>query len=147
MVEDEPAQSVADSLQTAIGLFTRQLRQAPLSAGGLTFSELLALSRLERMGSATTSALARAEQITPQAMGATVTALEGRGLVRRRPATGDARSHLISMTRTGRAALTRRRDERTEQMARVLTNRFTEDELNLLRAAAPLLERLGHGLS
>lgn len=147
MIEERSAQSVADSLQAAIGLFTRQLRQAPLSAGGLTFSELLALSRLERMGSATTSALARAEQITPQAMGATVAALEGRGLVRRRPDTGDARSHLISMTRSGRAALARRRGERTEQMARVLTNRFTEDELDLLRAAAPLLERLGHGLS
>lgn len=147
MIEDSSARSVADSLQAAIGLFTRQLRQAPLSAGGLTFSELLALSRLERMGSATTSALARAEQITPQAMGATVTALEGRGLVRRRPDTGDGRSHLISMTRAGRAALTRRRGERTGQMARVLTNRFTEDELELLRAAAPLLERLGHGLS
>ncbi len=147
MVEDTAVEAVAESLQVAIGFFTRQLRQAPGDAGGLTFSELLALSRLDRVGSATTSALARAEQITPQAMGATVAALEARGLVRRRPDSGDRRQIALSMTRAGRAALAKRRGGRTEQMARVLSNRFTPDELELLRAAAPLLERLGHGLS
>lgn len=77
-----------------IGFFTRQLRQAPVEEDGLTFSELLALSRLDRVGPATTSALARAEQITLRAMGATVTALEEHGLVERRPDWALTRTHL-----------------------------------------------------
>lgn len=73
MPDDMDPSKVAAVVQESIGLFTRQLRQAPVT-GELTFSELLALSRLERIGSATASDLARAEQITPQAMGATLAA-------------------------------------------------------------------------
>src|SRR5579875_1278447 len=116
MVEDEEARKVAAAIQVGIGFFTRQLRQAPVEDGGLTFSELLALSRLDRVGSATTSALARAEQITPQAMGTTIAALEERGLIERRPDDRDARRVLVSMTDAGRAALDGRRDARTDQM-------------------------------
>lgn len=147
MVDDEEARKVAAAIQVGIGFFVRQLRQAPAGEGGLTFSELLALSRLDRVKSATTSALARWEQITPQAMGATVAALEERGLVRRRPDERDARRVLVSMTGAGRQALEERRNGRTEQMARVLANRFTRSELKALLTAAPLLERLGEGLS
>lgn len=147
MVDDEEARKVAAAIQVGIGFFTRQLRQAPVEDGGLTFSELLALSRLDRVGSATTSALARAEQITPQAMGTTIAALEERGLIERRPDDRDARRVLVSMTDAGRAALDERRDARTEQMTRVLANRFTPNELEALLTAAPLLERLGEGLS
>jgi DNA-binding MarR family transcriptional regulator len=147
MLDDEEARKVAAAVQLGIGFFTRQLRQAPVEEGGLTFSELLALSRLDRVRSATTSALARAEQITPQAMGATVAALEERGLVERRPDDRDGRRVLVSMTEAGGHALEERRDARTEQMARVLANRFTRAELKALMTAAPLLERLGEGLS
>lgn len=66
----------------SIGLFVRLLRQSPVQ-GELTLPEVSALSRLERAGTATASELARAEQITPQAMRATLTGLEERGLIER----------------------------------------------------------------
>jgi DNA-binding MarR family transcriptional regulator len=144
MVEDLDANKVATAIQVSIGQFIRRLRQAPVEEE-LTFSELLALSRLDRVGSATTSKLARAEQITPQAMGTTLTALEERGLVERRSDPGDARRMLISMTKTGEQALRSRRSARTDQMAKVLDG-FTRAELRTLMAAAPLIERLGEGL-
>jgi len=145
MADDLVPRQVAAAIQESIGLFTRQLRQAPVG-GELTFSELLALGRLERVGSATTSDLARAEQITPQAMGATLAALEERGLVQRQPDPGDGRRVLMSMTKAGDRALRSRRDARTEQMARVIENRFTRAEMKALMTAAPLIERLGEGL-
>lgn len=126
-------------------MFTRQLRHLPVD-GDLTFSELLALSRLDQIGPATTSDLARAEQITSQAMGATLAALEARGLVDRHPDPGDGRRVLVSMTNDGRRALRSRRDARTGQMAKALVERFTRSELSALMTAAPLIERLGKGL-
>lgn len=145
MPDDMDPAKVAAAVQESIGLFTRQLRQAPVG-GELTFSELLALSRLERIGPATASDLARAEQITPQAMGATLAGLEDRGLVERRHDPGDGRRMLLSMTEAGERALRARRDARTEQMARVLANTFTRAEMQALMVAAPLIERLGESL-
>jgi DNA-binding MarR family transcriptional regulator len=146
MTDEITPGQLAAAVQESIGVFTRQLRQAPADRGDLTFSELLALGRLERAGPATASDLARAEQITPQAMGATLAALEDRGLVERRADPRDGRRVLMSMTRAGERALRERRDARTEQMARVLANRFTRAEMKTLMAAVPLIERLGEGL-
>jgi DNA-binding MarR family transcriptional regulator len=145
MENDLNPAAVAAALQVSIGVFTRQLRYLPVG-DELTFSELLALSRLDQIGSATTSDLARAEQITSQAMGATLAVLEDRGLVERRPDPSDGRRILMSMTTSGKRALRGRRDARTEQMAKVLVERFTRAELKALMNAAPLIERLGEGL-
>jgi DNA-binding MarR family transcriptional regulator len=53
--------------------------------------ETSALARLDRNGAATSSELARVEQISPQSMGATMSALEARGLVARDPDARDGR--------------------------------------------------------
>ena len=68
MVEDLDANAVARRSRVGIGVLVRRLKQSPVQAD-LSLSEISALSRLDRGGSATTSELARVEQITPQAMG------------------------------------------------------------------------------
>ena len=115
-------------------------------AGELTVPETSALARLDRGGPATSSALARLEQISPQSMGATLSALEARGLVRRGPDAHDGRRVVLSVTDLGRQLLRDKRDARTRQFARALSAGFTLDELNQLTAAAPLLERLAQSL-
>ncbi len=82
--EDVEVADLAATLRVAIGLLVRRLRQVP-GAGELTWPESSALARLERGGPATSSALARQEQISPQSMGVTLAALEERRLVERRP--------------------------------------------------------------
>jgi DNA-binding MarR family transcriptional regulator len=79
-------------------------------------------------------------------MGATLSALEARGLVRRDPDAHDGRRVVLSVTDLGRQLLRDKRDARTGQFARALSAGFTLDELNLLMAAAPLLERLAQSL-
>jgi len=137
--------NTASALQVSIGLFMRRLRQLPVQ-GELTLPEISALSRLERAGSATTSDLARAEQITPQAMGATLAALGERGLVERRPDPSDGRRMAMSVTTAGQQALQNKRSARTEQLAKALAGGFTQIEVETLRTAAPLIERLGESL-
>ena len=74
-VNDPDVIDVADALRVSIGLLLRRLRQVP-TEGELTLPESSALTRLDRGGPATASALARLEQISPQSMGATLAGLE-----------------------------------------------------------------------
>ena len=75
-------------------------------------------------------------------MGATLSALEARGLVARGPDAQDGRRVVLSVTEAGRGILRNKRDARTEQLAQALSAGFTPAELSQLMAAAPLLERL-----
>jgi DNA-binding MarR family transcriptional regulator len=139
------ADDVAAALQVSIGLFLRRLRQLK-AEGELTVPESSALARLDRAGPSSASALARLEQISPQSMGATLAALEGRGLVERRPDPDDGRRAVLSVTESGRRTLRSRRNERTEQLAKALSAGFTGSELKQLKAAAPLIERLAQSI-
>jgi DNA-binding MarR family transcriptional regulator len=134
---------VASALQLSIGLFVRQLRQSQVE-GELTLPERSALSRLDRGGPATSSALAKLEQISPQSMGATLAGLEAHGLVERQPDPTDGRRLVISVTDAGRRVLGERRTARTERLAQSLSTGFTRSELKQLMTAAPLLERLAY---
>lgn len=126
-------------------MLIRKLRQRPVP-GELTLPETSALSRLDRGGPATSSELARADRISPQSMGATIAALEQRGLIAREKDTEDGRRIVLSVTEAGRRIVNDRRGERTELIARALDRGFTPSELEQLRAAAPLLERLAEEL-
>jgi DNA-binding MarR family transcriptional regulator len=136
---------VASALLLNVGLFVRRLRQSPWTAE-LTTPEQSTLSRLERGGPASASDLARAEQVTPQAVGPLVAGLEGRGLVMRSPDPKDGRRVLLSVTETGLEALRNKLSARVERMASVLAEDFSRTELETLHAAAQLIERLGEKL-
>jgi DNA-binding MarR family transcriptional regulator len=114
--------------------------------GELSVPETAALARLDRGGPATSSVLAKLEQISPQSMGATLSALEARGLVGRGSDAQDGRRVVLSVTAAGRQVLRNRRDARTEQLALALSAGFTRTELSQLMAAAPLLERLAQSI-
>jgi DNA-binding MarR family transcriptional regulator len=143
--QDPDPQDVAAALRVSIGLLRRRLRQVPVE-GDLALPETSALARLDRGGPATPGALAKLEQISPQSMGATLGALEERGLVERRADPTDGRRAVISLTDAGRQRLQDKRNARTQQLARALSTGFTPAELGQLMAAAPLLERLAQSI-
>jgi DNA-binding MarR family transcriptional regulator len=145
MSQDADIIEVAGALRASIGLLLRRLRQVQVE-GELTLPESAALTRLDRGGPSTASALARLEQISPQSMGATLAALEARALVERRPDPGDGRRVLLSVTGAGRQVLQSKRNARTEQLAKALAAGFTPSEVRQLEAAAPLLERLAQSI-
>jgi DNA-binding MarR family transcriptional regulator len=145
MIQDPDAHDVAGTLRVSVGLLLRRMRQAQ-PAGDLTWPEISALARLDRGGPTTASALAKLEQISPQSMGATLGALEERGLLERRPDPLDGRQAVISVTEAGQLALGSRRSARTDQLARALATGFTNAELRQLMAVAPLIDRLAQSI-
>ena len=146
MIADElDTDQIAAALRLSIGLLLRRLRQIP-TGDELTLSESSALARLDRGGPATAATLARAEQISPQSMGATLAALEARGLISRAPDPEDGRRMILSATDAGLQVLRDRRNARTEELARALSSAFSRSELEQLKAAAPLLERLAQSI-
>jgi DNA-binding MarR family transcriptional regulator len=145
MGQDLDVRDVAATLRVTIGLLLRRMRQVQVE-GGVTVPETSALARLDRCGPATSSTLARLEQISPQSMGATLSSLEGRGLIERHPDAQDGRRVVLSLTEAGRKVLRDKRDARTEMLAQALADRFTPGEIGQLMAVVPLLERLAQGI-
>ena len=141
MPTEQELEEAAAALYLSVGLFKRRLRQLP-APGELTLPESSALRKLERGGPATVTALAKAEQISAQSMGATLSTLEGRGLVKRQSDPADGRRAVMSITESGLSALSDKRNARIAQLARALATGFTPGEIDQLMAAAPLIERL-----
>jgi DNA-binding MarR family transcriptional regulator len=139
--EGPGARETASRLRVAIGAFKRRIREAS-AEGELSIPQVTALSRLDRLGPMTTAGLARREQITPQAMGATIASLEKLGLVARSADAADGRLSILGLTPEGRAAVRSGRDAVVDRIVTVLDESFTEEETELLAAAAPLIERL-----
>ena len=144
-LQEPDVTEVAAALRVSIGLLLRRMRQVRPD-GELSLPETSALTRLVRSGPATSSALAKEEQISPQSMGATLAALEARGLVARQPDPDDGRRAVLSLTEAGQQVLRDKRSARVAQLAQALSGAFTPAELSQLRAAAPLLERLAHSI-
>ncbi|HEY1653221.1 MAG TPA: MarR family transcriptional regulator [Acidimicrobiales bacterium] len=142
MARDPLVDDVAGALQSSVRLLVQRLRQTQAVDGDLTSSETSALARLDRTGPTSAAELARLERISPQSMGATVGALEERGLVERVPDPADGRRAILSLTAAGTAWLKRRRSARSEHLSDALESAFTRDEIRQLQAAAPLIERL-----
>lgn len=145
MAEDLDIEELAGALLVSISLLARRVRQ--IQAGDeLTLPERSALSRLASGGPATSSALAKQEQISPQSMGTTLAGLEASGLVRRHPDPDDGRRVILSVTESGREVLRNRRTAKAEKLAKALSGGFTRAELDYLKTAAPLIERLAQAV-
>jgi DNA-binding MarR family transcriptional regulator len=139
--EVQDVRETANRLRIAIGAFMRRFQEVT-TIGDLSNPQLTALSRLDRLGPMTTSALARREQITPQAMGATIAGLEALGLVERNPDPTDGRRSILSLTAEGRTALHSGRDAVDDKVTAALKDSFDDKDIETLSAAAPLIERL-----
>jgi DNA-binding MarR family transcriptional regulator len=146
MARDPLIDEVAGALQASVRFLVQRLRQTQAVEGEPTSSETSAMARLDRTGPTTSAELARLERISPQSMGATVAALEERGLVCRAPDPDDGRRSILSLTVEGRALLQRRRSARSELLSIALESEFTRAELKQLQTAAPLIERLAEHL-
>ena len=131
----------AARLRVGLSAFRRRVHETAMD-GDLSAPQLTALSRIDRLGPVTTAELARREQITPQAMGATIASLEQRGLVARGADVSDGRRSILNLTPSGRDAVHSGRSALSDKIAAALAESFTPGEIAILDAAAPLIERL-----
>ncbi len=132
---------LAVEVREAVSRLARRLRQErPPHELGLT--SLSALSRLYRLGPASPSALAAAENVQPQSMTRALATLTERGLIVREPHPTDGRQTVVSITDAGRVVLEEDRSQRDAWLAGMIADRLTPVEQEFLRAAAKLLEVL-----
>jgi DNA-binding MarR family transcriptional regulator len=141
MADEPDVGAIASALLSSLSALVRRVRKLPVE-GELTMPEWSALARLDRSGSATSAELARQELISPQSMGATLGALQARGLIERHPDPDDGRRVVLALTDAGVRALKDRRNARSQLLEPALASTFTRAELEQLAAAAPLLKRL-----
>jgi DNA-binding MarR family transcriptional regulator len=136
-----PVETVVTELSLAIGQLLRRLR-AESNPDGLSWSQTVALSRLEKAGPMTTADLARAESVKPQSMGATLAELEREGLVERHPHPTDGRQVLFALTAEGVEAR-RKRSAAKQKWLLAAMAKLDPDERQTLVSAAALIKRLG----
>ncbi|GLV73910.1 MarR family transcriptional regulator [Streptomyces hygroscopicus subsp. hygroscopicus] len=131
----------AHEIRVVIGRLRRRFKET-YDNEQLTPSQTSVLSRLSKEGPASASALAAAERVRPQSMAATLSVLDERGLIRRRPDPDDGRRQLVSLTETGGAFLADKRRAGEEWLARSLETGYTEAERQTILEALALLDRL-----
>jgi DNA-binding MarR family transcriptional regulator len=124
----------------SVGRLYRRIRAAA-AAHELSLTEGAVLVRLDKHGSATTADLARAESVKPQSMGATIAALEERGLVTRKPHATDGRQMLITLTPKGLDVRRSAQDAKRTWLAEAIAQ-LDEDERDLLLKAGKIIRKL-----
>jgi DNA-binding MarR family transcriptional regulator len=138
--DGEAAGDLAGRLHGAAIHLLRRLRREDDSSG-MSAPRLSALSVVVFGGPVTMSALAAAEQVRLPTMSRLVASLQEEGLVRRVADREDGRVVRVEATGAGRALLQASRHRRVATLAADVA-RLSTRELEILRAALPLLERL-----
>ncbi|MFI1040343.1 MarR family winged helix-turn-helix transcriptional regulator [Streptomyces hygroscopicus] len=131
----------AHEIRVVIGRLRRRFKET-YDNEQLTPSQTSVLSRLSKEGPASASALAAAERVRPQSMAATLSVLDERGLIQRRPDPDDGRRQLVSLSETGGAFMADKRRAGEEWLARSLETGYTEAERQTILEALALLDRL-----
>src|ERR1700719_3465681 len=133
------ASALAGELRVLLGKLKRRLReQAHL--GELTSSQISVLSRLDREGPATVTALAKAEGMRPQSMGANVSALEAAGLVSGAPDPKDCRQTILSLTPACRDWIKAGRAAHDDWLFRAIQANLSREEQEELASALNQLQ-------
>jgi DNA-binding MarR family transcriptional regulator len=135
------AASLAVELHDVVGKLRRRMREQA-DARDLPPSQVAVLRRLEREGSLTVSALARAAGIRSQSMGATVAALQAAGLVAGSPDPADGRQTLLSLTPACRKWMRQSRAAKQDWLSRAIDAELAPREQQDLARALALLQRV-----
>ena len=137
--------ALATAMRISVSRLARRLRVERLGLGGaetvLSDIQLAALAALEPHDSMTPGELAEHEKVQPPSMTRVLAVLEERGLVRRQPHATDRRQVVLTVTDDGRNLVQRVRRRREAWLAQRLQE-LTPDERQILRAAAPILEKI-----
>ena len=132
---------LASELRLSVVRLRRRLIGERDPANELSIGAMTVLGCLYRRGPLQIGELAAHERVRPPSMTRTVTALEAAGYVERRQHETDARLVVVYLTDKGRATLLADRKRRDAWLACRLRE-LTAEEREVLRAAAPILERL-----
>ena len=133
--------ALATDLRVVVGRLRRRLREQ-MNPGDLNWSQVAVLGRLDRDGPTTVTALAQAEGMRTQSMGANIAALEAAGLVARTPDPADGRQAILALTPTCREWVRASRTAREDWLVEALRTHVAPAEQVQLAGAIAVLKRL-----
>lgn len=133
--------ALARELRVLVSRLRRRVKEVA-DTYELTPSQLAVVSRLDRDGPATASALAAAERVRPQSMAATIAVLDELGWLVRTPDPSDGRKQLLSLSDLARARNADASEARDEWLSRALHDTYTPAERATIAEALTLLARL-----
>ncbi|GAA3559987.1 MarR family transcriptional regulator [Amycolatopsis ultiminotia] len=128
-------------LRGVVGQLHRRLRQVD-NAGILTPSQSAVLNRLQREGPATQGELAAAEHVRQQSMAATLAVLDSLGYLNRTRDPADGRRTVLALSDLGAKTVAGISQHREEWLTGALVAELTAEELETVRRALPLLQRV-----
>jgi DNA-binding MarR family transcriptional regulator len=131
---------LASLLRVSVMRLSRRLR-AERPDYGLTLTQIATLGTIDRHGPLTPREIADHEKVRPPSMTRILAHLEERGLIDRTPHPSDGRQHLVSLTSEARGLLREDRRRREAWLA-VHLAQLTQEERDILRAAAPIIDRI-----
>ena len=135
------AHAVAVEIRVMAGKLRRRLREAT-DTHGLSDAQCAVLVLLDREGPASVTALAQAERMRPQSMGAIVAALAGAGLVGSTPDPGDGRRTILSLTAEANKVIRAVRAAREDWLAQAMKSKLSAAEQRQLAKGVELIKRL-----
>jgi len=136
-----PASALAGELRILISQLRHRLREQT-HLGDFTWSQTSVIIRLERDGPATVSALARAEGVRQQSMGATISTLEAAGLVKGSPDPADGRQTILSLTDACREMIQASRAAKEDWLFHAIQTKLSPAEQEQLATDLELLKRI-----
>jgi DNA-binding MarR family transcriptional regulator len=131
---------LASNMRVSLMRLSRRLRYER-GDHTLSLTQIATLATLDRHGPLTPRELADHEKVQPPSMTRILAGLEERALIERTPHASDGRQHLVSLTKTALELLHDDRRRRDAWLAQRLAE-LTQEERDVLRAAAPLLDRI-----
>jgi DNA-binding MarR family transcriptional regulator len=136
-----PASALAGELRILISQLRHRLREQT-HLGDYTWSQTSVIIRLERDGPATVSALARAEGVRQQSMGATISTLEAAGLVKGSPDPADGRQTILSLTDACLEMIQASRAAKEDWLFHAIQTKLSPAEQEQLATDLELLKRI-----
>jgi DNA-binding MarR family transcriptional regulator len=135
---------LASALRISVARLNRRLRaERDPDNELLPVGQLSVLGSLFRHGPQTVGELAALERVQPPSMTRTVNCLTEGGYVERRKHETDRRQVVVALAQRGEETLATDRRRKDAWLAQRLRE-LTPDERELLRKAAPIIERLAH---
>ena len=132
---------LASELRLSVMRLRRRLANERHPDNELSIAQMAVLGCLYRNGELSIGELAQQERVQPPSMTRTVNCLEEGGYVARRPHDTDGRQVLVALSHSGKETLLADRARRDAWLSMRLRD-LTPAERAVLRAAAPILERL-----
>ena len=134
----DPVARLAFDLRETLGRGARLIR----IENGPPLQQLTVLGHLQRRGALSTNDLAAAERVRPQSMTVIVQALEGAGLIARRPHPTDRRQMLLELTPDGVKTLEDIFAAREDWLTQVMLEKLTEDDHQDLERGLALIKKI-----